>query len=282
MTSSTRADEPRRDQPQERYPVGYHEEVVDFFSGRSAETQAAFLLPHLRPGVRLLDCGCGPGTITVGLAAVVSPGQVVGVDVEPAQIDAARARAARLGLGNVRFEVASAYDLPFPDASLDAVFMHGVLEHLREPVRALKEAHRVLAAGGVVGLRHAVLGGHLLWPSDQQVEEFFRLYGLVSRAGGGDPEFGSGQVGCLLEAGFGRPIPSASYDCWTSDAEMTSRSAAMIAGFLSRSAMADRAVELGLADREGLRRSAEAALGWGRNPAAFAAEAWCEAVAWKE
>jgi ubiquinone/menaquinone biosynthesis C-methylase UbiE len=48
---------------------------------RTVETNASFVPPHLRPGLSVLDCGCGPGSITVGLAGRVAPGQVVGIDV---------------------------------------------------------------------------------------------------------------------------------------------------------------------------------------------------------
>jgi 2-polyprenyl-3-methyl-5-hydroxy-6-metoxy-1,4-benzoquinol methylase len=70
---------------------------------RVAATSAAFFLPHLRPGLRLLDCGCGPGSITFGLAEAVAPGEVVGFDVQPAQVERARALAAERGVPNVRF-----------------------------------------------------------------------------------------------------------------------------------------------------------------------------------
>ncbi|MEP7214926.1 MAG: class I SAM-dependent methyltransferase, partial [Anaerolineaceae bacterium] len=91
-------------------------------SRRTAATNAAFFLPHLQPEMRVLDVGCGPGSITAGLADVVAPGEVVGVDANPAAIDMATRSAATASRPSLRFEVADLYRLPFADASFDAVF----------------------------------------------------------------------------------------------------------------------------------------------------------------
>ena len=64
------------DVPQDRYTHGHHESVVQNHARRRAEVDAWFLLPRLTAGMRLLDAGCGPGTITVGLAKAVAPGEV--------------------------------------------------------------------------------------------------------------------------------------------------------------------------------------------------------------
>ena len=58
--------------------------------GRTACVHGAFFLPYLHPGMTVLDCGCGPGTITIGLAEAVAPGEAVGVDLEASQVDRAR------------------------------------------------------------------------------------------------------------------------------------------------------------------------------------------------
>jgi 2-polyprenyl-3-methyl-5-hydroxy-6-metoxy-1,4-benzoquinol methylase len=65
------------------YTFGYGPTAVQIMTSRSAEDSARFFLPYLRAGMRVLDCGCGPGSITVGLAQAVTPGEVVGIDVEP-------------------------------------------------------------------------------------------------------------------------------------------------------------------------------------------------------
>src|SRR5687768_14024627 len=86
---------------------------------RMAANCAGLLLARLQPGMRLLDCGCGPGSITFGLAAAVAPGEVVGIDLDPGSIDVARQQAAEQRMANVRFEVANIYVLPFPAGSFD-------------------------------------------------------------------------------------------------------------------------------------------------------------------
>lgn len=261
------------------YAVGYRPEVVDFFSSRRAAKQAAFFVPYLSSGITLLDCGCGPGSLTTDLAEVVVPGEAYGIDIEPSQILAARKHAASRGVRNVHFAVASVYELPYSDGHFDAAFIHGVLEHLRQPVEALREVRRVLKIGGVLGLRHADLGGHLLAPIDPRLERFFELYRMDSRRHGGDPDFGRHQLAALHRAGFARIAASASYDCWTETPDQAARMAEMMASHLTLSRLASEAVEQGVADRAELTESARALEAWGRDPAAFAAEAWCEAVA---
>jgi ubiquinone/menaquinone biosynthesis C-methylase UbiE len=141
---------------------------------RTVTHDAAFLLPYLRPGMELLDAGCGPGSITIGLAAVVAPSGVVGIDRQPAQVEHARSLAAERGIPNARFEVADIQQLPFPDGSFDAVFANGVLMHLPEPVRALRELRRVLRSGGVIGVRDPDFATNILAPLTPLMAEHLR------------------------------------------------------------------------------------------------------------
>jgi ubiquinone/menaquinone biosynthesis C-methylase UbiE len=151
----------------ERYAHGYDSALtLKMHSSRTADRQAGWFLPHLRPGMALLDCGCGSGSITVGLAAAVNPGRAVGVDVSAVEIERARARGAEAGIANVEFAVGDIHRFDFADETLAAVFSHNVLEHLREPAVALREMRWVLKPGGAVGIRDADFGGLLLWPPD--------------------------------------------------------------------------------------------------------------------
>ena len=96
---------------------------------RTAEVHARFFLPYLRPGMNLVDCGCGTGSITVGLAEAIAPGEVTGIEISASDVDLARERAKQGGHTNLRFEVADVYELPLPDESVDAAFFHAILGH---------------------------------------------------------------------------------------------------------------------------------------------------------
>ena len=125
------------------YTHGHHESVLRSHRWRTVENSAAYLVPALERGQRVLDVGCGPGTITVDLAARVAPGEVVGLDASAAVLELARAAADEAGVANVSFRTGDATALPFEDGSFDVVHAHQVLQHLSDPVAALREMRRV-------------------------------------------------------------------------------------------------------------------------------------------
>src|SRR5215207_5776548 len=126
------------------YTHGHHEAVLRSHRWRTAENSAAYLLPHLQPGMRLLDVGCGPGTLTCDLADRVAPGTVEGMDSSAAVVDAAATEADRRGTGNVTFAAGDVYGLEAADDTYDVVHAHQVLQHLTRPVAALREMRRVV------------------------------------------------------------------------------------------------------------------------------------------
>lgn len=265
--------------PRDIYSVGYDDASAEFFGRRRAATHARFFLRHLMPGTRLLDIGCGPGTITVDLAQVVAPGEVVGVDLEPSQIELAQARAAAEQIQNVRFQAADIYSLPFDNDSFNAIFLHGVLEHLTDPIRALHEVQRVLKPGGVVGSRHADFGGFLIEPSFPPLDQFASLFSRLMQHNGADPHAGRHQFRWLNEADFEAITMSASYDCWTSTPDEKAVTARFLQSLVGDSSFARQLLEAGLADQALLQSLREAFAEWAIIPTAFAAEAWTEAIA---
>ena len=263
----------------EQYTHGYGA-ATERMVQRPVAPNIAFFLPHLRPGMSLLDCGCGPGTNTVALAEAVAPGPVVGIDLNESQIELARAYAARRGVANVRFEAGNVDVLPFPDASLDAVFVHAVLQHLKDPAKALEEISRVLKPGGLVGVRDSAEESGILAPHDPIVEQFVHLYYRFWQHSGGDPFLGRHHRRLLREAGFTRIVATASAGC-CGDAEATQRFGETLARLALEPHVADRIIALGWADRQTLEKMAAALRAWGTHPDAFQANVCCEAAGWK-
>lgn len=193
------------------YTPGYSAPVLTFMKQRTAEIHAAFFAPHLKKGCRLLDAGCGPGSITLGLARQVAPGQVIGIDIEESQFAIAREQAQQESLP-VEFQKASIYALPFASASFDAVFSHAVFQHLADPVLALIELNRVLKPGGIIGIRAADSGGILLDADSDGPTEGLAAY-FANRANDGvDPNVGRKLGRLLRTAGFKVQQITASYE----------------------------------------------------------------------
>ena len=248
-------------------------------AARTASQEAAFFLPHLRSGMRVLDAGCGPGSITLGLAQVVYPGEVIGVDLQTAQVEDARELAAERGIGNVRFETADLYGLPFPDRAFDAVFSHGVVMHLREPLRAIAEMRRVLKQGGFVGLRDPYVAAGFVSPATPLIEQFRALLVRVREHNGSHPLIGAQYRVLLREAGFARSDAAASVE-YAGSLEATRRFAVwrktQLAG-LARTALAQGWVERATIDAMAADFDA-----WAERPDAFSATMWCEAIGWAD
>src|SRR5215475_10051200 len=157
------------------YTHGHHESVLRSHRWRTAENSAGYLLPRLRPGMSLLDVGCGPGTITVDLARRLAPGRVTAVEVKLDALALAKAHAAEVHQDNVEFIVADVHALDLPDDSFDVVHAHQVLQHVADPVRALTEMRRVCRPGGVVAARDGDYGGFVWFPRLPELDEWMAL-----------------------------------------------------------------------------------------------------------
>ncbi|MGW2558808.1 class I SAM-dependent methyltransferase [Streptomyces sp. NPDC001514] len=201
------------------YTHGHHESVLRSHRWRTAANSAAYLVPELHPGMALLDVGCGPGTITADLAALVAPGAVTAVDAAVTVLDDAREVVTERGLDNVRFAVADVHALDFPDDSFDVVHAHQVLQHVGDPVQALREMRRVCSPGGVVAVRDSDYGAFTWYPEVPALDNWLELYHRVARAGGGEPDAGRRLHSWARRAGFTDITATGSAWCFSTPEE---------------------------------------------------------------
>ena len=177
--------------PRETYLHGHHRSVLSAHSARTADDAAAFLLPYIEPGMRLLDIGCGPGTITVGLAdAVGGSGSVVGIDISEDLQDEWDSRLLETGGENLEFRVDDIYETALEPDQFDVVYAHQLLQHLGDPVGALTAASRLAKHGGLVGVREVDWGTFAAFPESDALDDFRRVYDAVAIRNGGTPQAG--------------------------------------------------------------------------------------------
>jgi len=242
------------------YTHGHAESVLRSHRSRTAESSAAYLLPLLRAGLDLLDVGCGPGSITHDLAARVAPGRVRGIDVVEEPLVEARA----VG-GPVEFAVDDVYALSDPDDSWDVVHAHQVLQHLSDPVAALREMRRVCRPGGVVAARDADYAAFTWYPADPRLDRWLELYRAVAHGNSAEPDAGRRMLAWARAAGFTEITPTASVWCHATP-EARAAWGGMWADRILTSAIATQAVERGLASRAELTEISEGWQAWRDSP----------------
>jgi SAM-dependent methyltransferase len=240
------------------YTHGHHESVLRSHRWRTAANSAAYLLGELKPHMRILDVGCGPGTITADLAELVPRGEVIGVDSEPGVLEQARREAEGRGLGNVSFATADVHTLGYPDASFCVVHAHQVLQHVGDPVGALREMRRVTKPGGIVAVRDSDYAGFVWYPRIPALDDWLDLYGRVARANGGQPDAGRRLRAWAREAGFTEITSSSATWCYATPEERAWWGG-LWADRTVRSSYAERALDGGHATPDDLGRIAD---GW--------------------
>ncbi|MGW4486009.1 class I SAM-dependent methyltransferase [Amycolatopsis sp. NPDC004368] len=154
---------------------GYARDAASKRAARTAVERAAFAHALFTPGMRVVDLGCGRGTITLGFSAGESTMDYFEIDP---------------------------LDLPFPTSSADVAFSHALLERVPDPLAVLAELHRVLRPGGRLALSTSDWGRARLRPKTANVDAALRGYYLLLRRSGANPFAGRSIATQVSDSGF--------------------------------------------------------------------------------
>jgi len=251
-----------------------HVEETRRFQLRDVNVDAAFFLPFLRPGMTLLDVGCGPGSITAGLAGLIAPGRVIGADKDPARIETASRDAAADG---VSYRVADVTALPFEDDHFDAVFANALIEHLPDPGAGVKELMRVLKPGGAVGVRCPDWSSALLHPDNDLMWASIALRNRWQQHRGDHPDAGRLLRGLLAEAGFVDINADATAQSHGTD-DGVAEGVRYMHSILNDPELVALAREHGWANEVEMEEMRRSWVHWAAQPGAFSSFFWCHAT----
>ena len=268
------------DTPERTYTMGYSDAFQEMLHRRKAEVQARRLLGRLRPGLRVLDLGCGPGTISMGLAKAVEPGELHGIDMEPSQIEMARAAASAGGHRNASFRTGDATDLPYDDGAFDVAHCHALLMHVPDTRAVLAEVKRVLKPGGLFSAREMIGAASFSEPDLGVLGDIWKTYSDLLEANGGHSQMGRELRRVFREAGFSDVEAAASFESYgtVEDVDFFHRFAE---GWFFSPETVQAAARHGLATPKDFEEWRHAMTQWKDAPGAFAAIAWGEAIARK-
>jgi ubiquinone/menaquinone biosynthesis C-methylase UbiE len=240
------------------YTHGHHESVLRSHTWRTAANSAGYLLPHLRTDMTLLDVGCGPGTITADLATRVA--RVTAIDSAAEALETAKRTAP-----HVAFQVGDIHRLNFADASFDVVHAHQVLQHVADPVRALREMRRVCRPGGIVAVRDSDYRAFAWYPELPELDDWLHLYLTIASSNGGAPDAGRRLLSWARQAGFDDITATSSTWCFATPQDRAWWGG-MWADRIRDSAIAKQALDGGYATRDQLENISAAWHTWAQAP----------------
>ncbi|KAK0705847.1 S-adenosyl-L-methionine-dependent methyltransferase [Apiosordaria backusii] len=268
-----------------KYVHGHSAAVLAAHARRTAARDAAYLIPHIKSHFRILDIGCGPGTISADLAALVPQGRVTCLEIADSALDAARNTFSSHSITNVDFVVGDVTSrLPFGDNNFDVVHLHMVVMHLPcSPTVALKEVRRVLKNGGVVGCKEMIMDTTRWFPVDKRLDVWEKgITGTIAETGG-SPNMGMALKKAALEAGFEEDKVKSAASSWCfSDGEAVqffSNSCAK--RFREGSELRERTVRGGYATEDEVNDFVKACYEWKEKKGAWFGVMNGELLAWK-
>lgn len=250
------------------YTHGHAESVLRSHRWRTAANSAAYLVPHLGPGQRLLDVGSGPGTITAELARLVAPGETTALEINEAAAEVTRGGLAESGVSGVEVYVGDVHSMEFANDSFDVVHAHQVLQHVADPVAALREMARVVTPGGLIAVRDSDYAAFTWFPEMPELTRWLELYDGAARANGGEPNAGRHLVAWAHAAGLERAEVTTSTWCFTTP-EDRDYWGGMWADRILHSALTDQLLRDGRSTRPELESISRAWAAWAEHPDGF-------------
>jgi len=242
---------------------GYSQSIVQMHSWRTAENSAPYLLPYLKPDMKILDVGCGPGTITVDLALRIPQGHITGIDYAPEALEAACAFAKEKGADNVDFQPGDIFALPFPDHTFDVTHAHQVIQHVSDPVMALREMRRVTKPGGIVANREGDAQTFVFYPESEALTRWVAITKNLAHKNNCEPNAGRRLRAWARQAGFEPANIICGCGTWCfSTPEGRAYWAGSVISRFENSKLSATAIESGLATAEEIRETVEAFKAW--------------------
>jgi ubiquinone/menaquinone biosynthesis C-methylase UbiE len=251
---------------------------------RTLFSEGRFALDRFKPGTLVLDAGCGSGAITMGIAELVQPGRVIGIDIDAKALSKASQVAQGSKLTNIEFQKVdlTQHPLPFRDAMFGGVWMHAVLYHLAEREACLNEILRILKPGGFVALRDSFYSGNVVYPANELVLRAFELTQQLLRSRGADPDLGPHHREILGASGFSHVVVTASYENFSEEAGDLGEYVRRIhVPFLREPEKREEIIQKGYATEAELTAIEKALLEWGAGSSGVFLRCRCEALGWK-
>jgi ubiquinone/menaquinone biosynthesis C-methylase UbiE len=234
----------------------YSASMLRTYSIRTASNTSAYFIPRIKPNMKVLDIGCGPGTITLDLAALVPAGGITGVDLNATAIEAAKELVSTRGVTNASFQVADVLKLPFADETFDIVCAHQVLIHLPNEgsvigaVQGLEEMKRVCKTGGFVCARECDWRSAVVEPWIPEVLDSMKLVEDMTGLRKTSP-YGGKARGWALDAGFdARDVEASAAVVYYSSSKEVKWWGETMARRLEEGSSLDRGVLEGLIDED--------------------------------
>lgn len=244
-----------------------HEAASQIMARRSLERDASFLIPFLERGMKVLDCGCGPGTITIGISKYVGDdGFVCGVDCSDVEIKRAKSLQ-KVGASHTEFVVEDLKALSFETSSFDLVLFHAALSHVADANLALAEAFRVLKPGGVLAAREPDMRGYLFHPEGGIMEQLFSVYHTRRLNASGDPWIGGKLNSMLMNSGFVDVDAGGEYESIVGEENLTIEFVPFVEEFGKLNGFGGR-----------FQDPKASALSWASDPGSFFARSWVRVI----